>query len=165
LQFCKLEVGFLEIDQQQQQLQEWSSLSEVRLEISWSSVKFFEKIIYWRRIMGCEETIAIRILNPLFSFFVGCDLSNGDKSLSCNQESSNSKRKESEWEGKKNERKKGKDLVEDPYNKQTNKQNSNNSSIHHQQQHSQRLQAGESLNVTIGRLVSFHVKLMCCRLD
>jgi hypothetical protein len=79
LQFCNLEVGFLEIDQQQQQqqqqLQEWSSLSEVILEISWSSVKFFEKIFHWRRIMGCEETIAIRILNPLFSFFVGCDLS------------------------------------------------------------------------------------------
>jgi hypothetical protein len=46
--------------------------------------------------MGCEETIAVRILNPLFSFFVGCDSSNGDKRLSCNQENSNSKRRESE---------------------------------------------------------------------
>ncbi len=74
LQFCNLEVGFLEIDQQQQQqqqLQEWSSLSEAILEISWSSVKFLEKIFHWRRIMGCEETIAVRILNPLFSFFCG----------------------------------------------------------------------------------------------
>jgi hypothetical protein len=124
LQFCNLEVGFLEIDQQQQQqqqLQEWSSLSEVILEISWSSVKSFEKIFHWRRIMGCEETIAVRILNPLFSFFVGCGLSNGDKRLSCNQESSNSKRRESEWEGKKGGEKKGEGFSRRPI-QQTNKQ-------------------------------------------
>ncbi len=45
--------------------------------------------------MGCEETIAVKILNPLIFFFVGCDLSNGDKRLSCNKKNNNSKRRES----------------------------------------------------------------------
>jgi hypothetical protein len=42
--------------------------------------------------MGCKEIIAVKILNPPL-FFVGCDLSNGDKRLSYKKESSNSKKK------------------------------------------------------------------------